>query len=188
MAALKGPIHPIVKILHSGLKRWNNQQPTFSLTPFSTHYKSQCSAFICITERRETRCCLQHRNNEQVFKYWLWLWKRHVYFTLTSGQGWTLMVCLLCRCSADLGCFSWNYPSVHIIFWQTLNNRKRDAFYSEVCVEIPASQSVAAAVTYSISRSVLWATVYKVLYPYMTQKGIHSYLNSVRLLYDCEES
>lgn len=50
-----------------------------------------CSAFIAEREWG-ARCYLPRRNNEQVFQYWLWLWKRRIYFTLTSGQGWTLTV------------------------------------------------------------------------------------------------
>lgn len=89
----------------------------------------------------ETRCYLPSRNNGQVFKYWLWLWKRHIYFNLTSGQGWTLTHCLLCLCSADPGCFP---PTIWA--WRSFSDRLsggciRDTLYKLTHSTEPGTQS-----------------------------------------------
>lgn len=72
-----------------------------------------------------------------------------------------------------LFCWSWLIPcnnlSVETIFWQTLNNRKKQMgfFYFQVCFEITAFETVAAVLTHRIkSLSIVW----KVLHLYDTKR------------------
>lgn len=92
------------------------------------------------------RWCLPCRNNGQVLQYWLWLWKRDTFISLSpqvKAEGWLL--CLLCLCSADLGCFP-NYASRAIVFWHTLE-QWQSGRVSILRSKIPALEAATAVMT-----------------------------------------
>lgn len=125
------------------------------------------------------RCYLPRRNNE-VFKYWLWLF---FFPSFTSGQGWTLTLCLLYLCSADLGSFP-----VTIWAWRSFSDNiitkaKKGGNFLCVCVFHPHpvlwnSYFRVGVCTWEKLTNLTHSTRTRCHTP-MTLKGIHFYICSL---------
>lgn len=127
------------------------------------------------------RCYLPRRNNEEVFKYWLWLWKRGAFFSPLSQFGSRLnldAMFALSICSADLGSF----PAT-IWAWRSS---------SDIVIKGGGSLPLSHALKFLLWNQCLhsWNTdlthsTHTKCCTYTTLKGIHLFFeHSVKLLCD----